>query len=183
MREWLRGLSVHKALLEHLSAVLASTFDPAVTMLELALRSGNKILFCGNGGSACDASHLAAELVVRFVSERKPYPAISLTADSAILTAAGNDYNFTQVFARQVKAYGQPGDVLVALSTSGQSKNVLEAIIAAKFLGMPTLGISGAHNMGCDVDIAIPSMDTARVQELTPVSLPEIQAGLCACVS
>jgi D-sedoheptulose 7-phosphate isomerase len=167
MRDWMRGLADHRFALEHLTNVLASTWDPAVTMLELALKEGHKILFCGNGGSACDASHLAAELVVRFVNERKAYPAISLTADTAIITAAGNDYAFAQVFARQVKAYGEAGDVLVALSTSGKSRNVLEAIIAAKFLGMPTLGISGVNTLGCDVDIAIPSTNTARIQELT----------------
>lgn len=167
MRPWLEGLAEHGRIWQQLGHVLASTFDPAVTMLEIALKGGHKILFCGNGGSSCDASHLAAELVVRFVNERKAYPAISLAADTAILTAAGNDYNFAQVFARQVKAYGQAGDVLVALSTSGRSKNVLEAIIAAKFLGMPTLGISGVNNLGCDVDIAIPSTNTARIQEMT----------------
>jgi D-sedoheptulose 7-phosphate isomerase len=167
MRDWVKGLSDHKFVVEHLGAVLAFAFDPAVSMLELALREGHKILFCGNGGSACDASHLAAELVVRFVNERRAYPAIALSADSAILTACANDYNFGQVFARQVKAYGQAGDVLVALSTSGRSRNVLEAVSAAKFLGMPTLGISGVNNLGCDVDIAVPSTNTARIQECT----------------
>lgn len=167
MRDWLHGYHAHSQAWASLHNVLASQWDPAVTMLEVALKEGHKILFCGNGGSACDASHLAAELVVRFLNERKAYPAISLAGDPAILTAAGNDYDFTQVFARQVKAYGEAGDVLVALSTSGKSKNVLEAIIAAKFLGMPTLGISGVNSLGCDVDIAIPSNNTARIQELS----------------
>ena len=167
MRDWIASYADHRHAFENLAGVLASQWDPAVTMLEVALKEGHKILFCGNGGSACDASHLATELVVRFMNERKPYPAISLAADTAVLTATGNDYNFTQVFARQVKAHGQAGDVLVALSTSGKSRNVLEAVIAAKFLGMPTLGISGINNMGCDVDIAIPSTNTARIQELT----------------
>lgn len=178
MRDWLTGLNEHNRVWQGLGAVLASTWDPAVTMLELALKEGHKILFCGNGGSACDASHLAAELVVRFVNERRAYPAISLSGDPAILTACGNDYSFAQVFARQLKAYGVAGDVLVALSTSGRSKNVLEAIIAAKFLGMPTLGISGVNNLGCDVDIAIPSTNTARIQEMTILAGHLIIEGL-----
>lgn len=166
MKDWEHSYRAHIDTAMMLGGVLASQWDPAVTMLEIALKEGHKILFCGNGGSSCDASHLAAELVVRFVNERKAYPAIALN-DHAILTACANDYNFGQVFARQVKALGVAGDVLVALSTSGRSRNVLEAIIAAKFLGMPTLGISGINNLGCDVDIAIPSTNTARIQELT----------------
>jgi D-sedoheptulose 7-phosphate isomerase len=147
-------------------SVLASQWDPAVTMLAIALSAGNKILLCGNGGSACDAQHLAAELVGRFYLDRRAYPAQALTAE-ACLTAIGNDYGFQYVFKRQVEAYGVAGDVLIALSTSGKSKNVLEAILTAKHRGMPTLGISGATGLGCDVDIAIPSTNTARIQEIT----------------
>jgi D-sedoheptulose 7-phosphate isomerase len=157
----------HGNTVQRLLAVLEAQRDPAVTMLTTALFEGRKVLFCGNGGSACDAMHLAAELVGRFFLDRRPYPALALSADSAILTALGNDYTFDKVFARQVHAYGEPGDVLVALSTSGRSKNVLEAIVAAKFLGLRTLGISGVTPLGCDVDIAIPSNNTARIQEAT----------------
>lgn len=155
----------HKALVERTDYVLASCFDPAATMLANALVEGNKIMVCGNGGSACDAQHLAAELVVRFKADRRPWPALALT-DSAILTAASNDYEYSRVFSRQVEAYGKAGDVLIAISTSGKSKNVLEAIAAAKRLGVWTLGLSGNNPLGADVDVAVPSLQTARVQEM-----------------
>lgn len=164
---WQTSMVEHAALVERMDLVLAHQLDPAISMLERALVSGNKILLCGNGGSATDAMHLAAELVVRFVMDRKAYPAIALTADSAVLTACGNDYGYERVFSRQVEALGEVGDVLIAFSTSGKSKNVLEAIRRAKFQGMPTLGIAGKAGLGCDVDIAIPSTVTARIQEVT----------------
>jgi D-sedoheptulose 7-phosphate isomerase len=175
---WQYSVIDHIDTVQRLGQVLASQLDPAVTMLEFALKGGNKILLCGNGGSACDAMHLAAELVVRFVADRKAYPAIALSADSAILTAGGNDYGFERVFSRQVEAYGEAGDVLIALSTSGKSKNVLEAVAKAKFQGMPTLGVSGKHGLGCDVDIAIPSTVTARIQECTILVAHLIIEGL-----
>ncbi len=165
--DWIRSLDDHLDVCAHLVAVLQSQWDPAVTMLATALFEGHKVLLCGNGGSATDASHLAAELVGRFYLDRRAYPAIALSSDPAIVTAISNDYGYHKVFARQVEAYGTPGDVLIALSTSGKSKNVLEAILSAKHRGMPTLGISGRVGLGCDVDIAIPSTITARVQELT----------------
>jgi D-sedoheptulose 7-phosphate isomerase len=165
--DWLQSVADHQNAVQETIAVLEVNRDPAVTMLATALFEGGKILLCGNGGSACDAMHLAAELVGRFYLDRKAYPAIALAADPAIFTALGNDYGYEKVFARQVHAYGEAGDVLVALSTSGKSKNVLEAIVAAKYLGLRTLGITGRHTMGCDVDIAIPSVNTARIQEAT----------------
>lgn len=167
MKDWADSLSDHVRACHALGAVLASQWDPAVTMLAIAIMAGQKILFCGNGGSATDASHLAAELVGRYVLDRKGYSAICLTSDPATVTAISNDYGYHRVFARQVEAHGVAGDVLVALSTSGKSKNVIEAILMAKHRGMPTLGISGAHALGCDVDISIPSTSTARIQELT----------------
>lgn len=167
MRSWERSFQAHGDVFMMLGGVLESQLDPAVTMLAIALTSGQKILLCGNGGSACDAMHLAAELVVRFVADRKAYPAIALSADPAVLTAAGNDYGYECVFDRQVQALGEAGDVLIAFSTSGTSKNVLEAIRTAKFQGMPTLGICGKKPLGCDVDICIPSSSTARIQELS----------------
>lgn len=166
-RDWVGSVDAHLDVIARLIAVLQAQLDPAITTLATALFEGRKILLCGNGGSACDAMHLAAELVGRFYLDRKAYPAIALVGDPAILTALGNDYNFEKIFARQVHAYGEPGDVLIALSTSGKSKNVLEAIVAAKFLGLRTLGISGPRTLGCDVDIAIPSHNTARIQEAT----------------
>lgn len=167
IRDWEASLLDHADTVHRLGGVLASQLDPAVSMLEFALKAGNKILLCGNGGSASDAMHLAAELVVRFVNDRKAYPAIALVADPAILTACGNDYGYQRIFSRQIEAYGEAGDVLIAFSTSAKSKNVLEAVARAKFQGMPTLGVSGKTGLGCDVDIAIPSTVTARIQEAT----------------
>jgi D-sedoheptulose 7-phosphate isomerase len=130
---------------------------------------GGKVLFFGNGGSAADAQHLAAEFVGRFVRERAGLPAIALTTDSSILTAVGNDYGFEQVFARQIHALGRPGDVAVAISTSGNSANVLEGVKEARKRKLKTIGLTGKD--GCalaqqsDVAITIPSTSTARIQE------------------
>jgi D-sedoheptulose 7-phosphate isomerase len=162
---WVKNLDRHLDIVARLVGHLEHAFDPAATMLAEALVADQKILFCGNGGSACDAMHLAAELVVRFRNDRKAYAAIALSADSAIVTAGGNDYGYDRVFARQVEAYGRPNDVLVALSTSGKSRNVLEAILTARHRGLKTIGLSGKRAMGCDVDIQVPSEETARIQE------------------
>ncbi|WP_346353554.1 D-sedoheptulose 7-phosphate isomerase [Azotosporobacter soli] len=135
----------------------------------VALKNGNKILFCGNGGSAADCQHLAAELVGRFVKERKGLPGIALTTDTSILTAVGNDYGFDRVFSRQVEALGRPGDVLVGISTSGNSPNVLAAMAEAKKQGMITVGFSGGTggklNGAADVCLVVEAATTARVQE------------------
>ena len=134
-----------------------------------ALRGGNKLLVCGNGGSAADASHFATELVVRFAKERRALPAICLTSDSGILTAAGNDYGFDEIFARQVAAFGVPGDVLICLTTSGKSNNVTRALEEAKARQMKTiafLGRDGGSTAGiADLDLLVKSDSTARVQE------------------
>ena len=134
-----------------------------------ALRGGNKLLVCGNGGSAADASHFATELVVRFAKERRALPAICLTSDSGILTAAGNDYGFDAIFARQVAAFGVPGDVLICLTTSGKSNNVTRALEEAKARQMKTiafLGRDGGSTVGiADIDLLVKSDSTARVQE------------------
>lgn len=166
-RGWVLGIADHQNLVQNAMRVLESQLDPAVSMLAFALVEGHKILTCGNGGSAGDASHLATELVVRYVKDRKAYAAIALSADSGVITAAANDHGYHTVFSRQVEALGQPGDVLVAFSTSGRSRNVLEAIARAKLAGLGTLGICGAHPLACDVDICIPSTNTARIQEVT----------------
>jgi len=133
------------------------------------LRAGGKILFCGNGGSAADAQHLAAEFVGRFVLERRGLPAIALTTDTSILTAIGNDYGYDAIFSRQVQALGQKGDVLVGISTSGNSPNVLAAVVEAKKLGMKSIGLAGKDGgalAGCvDVPITVRAKVTARVQE------------------
>jgi D-sedoheptulose 7-phosphate isomerase len=141
----------------------------AADLIEQCLRAGNKLLVCGNGGSAADASHFATELVVRFAKDRRALPAICLASDSGILTAAGNDYGFDEIFARQVAAFGVRGDVLICLTTSGKSKNVIRAVEAGKACGLKTiafLGRDGGSTVGiADLDLLVKSDSTARVQE------------------
>jgi len=141
----------------------------AAEMIEQCLRSGNKLLVCGNGGSASDAAHFATELVVRFAKERRAYPAICLTGDGGLLTAAANDYGFDEIFARQVTAFGVPGDVLICLTTSGKSKNVQRALEEAKSRKLKTvafLGRDGGSTIRlADVDLLVASDSTARIQE------------------
>lgn len=135
-----------------------------------ALANGNKVLFCGNGGSAADSQHLAAEFVGRFQKERQGLPAIALTVDTSILTAVGNDYGFDRVFARQVEALGQKGDVLVGISTSGNSSNVVKAVELAKEKRIYCVGMTAAGGGMlaelCDECIAVPAQVTARAQEM-----------------
>ncbi len=138
-------------------------------LIERCLRAGNKLLVCGNGGSATDAAHFATEFVVRFVKNRRAYPAICLASDGGLLTAAGNDYGFDEIFARQVAAIGVQGDVLICLTTSGKSKNVLRALEEAKARKLKTiafLGRDGGSTIGmADVDLLVCSDSTARIQE------------------
>jgi D-sedoheptulose 7-phosphate isomerase len=139
------------------------------TMLIEALRAGHRILAVGNGGSALDAQHLASELVGHYRTDHTPLPAFALTSDGGILTAIANDYDFESVFARQVAAQGTKGDVLVAFSTSGKSRNVLKALDKAGERGLVRLGLAG-HDGGqmqgrCEYDLFIPFTDTARIQE------------------
>ena len=135
-----------------------------------ALASGNKILFCGNGGSAADSQHLAAELVGRFQKERRSLASIALTTDTSILTAVGNDYGYDEVFARQVDGLGRSGDILIGISTSGNSKNVVKAVESARNIGMHTFAFTGegGGKMAelCDLTFAVPSKVTARIQEM-----------------
>ncbi len=141
----------------------------AASLIVDCLRNGGKLLFFGNGGSAADAQHLAAEFVGRFVSERAGLAAISLTTDSSILTAVGNDYGFDRVFARQVQALGRPGDVAIAISTSGNSLNVLEGVKEARKRKLKTIGLTGKDGgllaQQTNVAITVPSTSTARIQE------------------
>ena len=141
----------------------------AAELMRDAVLAGHKILLCGNGGSAADAQHISAELVGRFVLERRPLAAISLTTDTSALTAIANDYGYEHVFSRQVEALGAPGDVLVAITTSGTSKNVVAAAEAARRRGMKVIGLTGAAGAafvaGCDAGVAVPSRVTARIQE------------------
>lgn len=141
----------------------------AADVIDECLRRGNKLLVCGNGGSAADASHFATELVVRFAKDRRALPAICLTSDCGILTAAGNDYGFDEIFARQVAAFGVPGDVLISLTTSGASRNVIRALEEAKarkLRSIAFLGRDGGSSTGiADIDVLVRSDSTARVQE------------------
>jgi len=141
----------------------------AADLIEESLRAGNKLLVCGNGGSAADASHFATEFVVRFTKDRQAYPAICLSGDGGLLTAAGNDYGFDEIFARQVAAFGLPGDVLICLTTSGKSRNVERALEGAKAHKLKTiafLGRDGGSTIGmANVDLLVRSDSTARIQE------------------
>ena len=134
-----------------------------------AIRAGNKIMFCGNGGSAADSQHLAAELVGRQNYNRAPAAGIALTTDTSALTAIGNDYGYDNVFSRQVEALGQAGDVLIGISTSGRSQNIVRAIESAKAKGITTVGLTGREprDMGiADIRLCVPASETAKIQEL-----------------
>jgi phosphoheptose isomerase len=141
----------------------------ATDMIERCLHGGNKLLVCGNGGSASDAAHFATELVVRFTKDRPAYPAIALAGDGGLLTAAGNDYGFDEIFARQVAAYGKENDLLICLTTSGRSKNVVRALAEAKKRKLKTialLGRDGGSTIGlADVELLVHGDSTARIQE------------------
>ena len=141
----------------------------AAALLRDVVLAGGKLLLCGNGGSAADAQHIAAELVGRFVLDRRPLAAIALTTDTSTLTSIANDYGYEHVFARQIDALGGPGDVLVAITTSGTSKNVVAAVAAARARGMKVIGLTGgkgaAFVAACDAGVAVPSTVVARIQE------------------
>lgn len=147
-----------------------SVVKNAIGTIGDALQRGNKIIFCGNGGSAADAQHLAAELIGRYQLERAPLAALALTVDTSALTAIANDYSFDEVFARQLRGIGREGDVLVAISTSGNSKNVIRAVEAARENGIKTVGLTGRSGgqmrQLCDVCICVPSDRTNHIQEM-----------------
>ncbi|HEX2530585.1 MAG TPA: phosphoheptose isomerase [Burkholderiaceae bacterium] len=155
------------------ASTLAQPIAQAVELMFTALSNGNRILACGNGGSAADCQHFAAELVGRFERERLPLPALALTTDTSIMTAVGNDYGFQDIFAKQVQAFGQSGDVLLALSTSGNSANVLAAVEAALERDMRVVALTGKGGGALgklltetDVHICVPHARTARIQEV-----------------
>ena len=160
---------------------LLGTVERAAGLCVDALRRGNKIMFAGNGGSAADAQHLAAELVGRLNYDRAPLPALALTTDTSILTAIGNDYGYEDVFHRQVRALGARGDVLIAISTSGRSKNILRALAAARDKGVATIGMTGTGGGEmkslCDFCLRVPSQETAKIQE-AHIVLGHILCGL-----
>jgi len=155
------------------AAELVQPIAAAVELMFSALSNGNKILCCGNGGSAADSQHFAAELVGRFERERLPLPAMALTTDTSIITAIGNDYSYNEIFSKQVQAFGQAGDVLLAFTTSGNSANVLAAIDVALERDMRVVALTGkgggAMNQrltDADVHICVPHDRTARIQEV-----------------
>ena len=142
----------------------------AAELISTRLRAGGKVFFCGNGGSAADAQHLAAELVGRFLLEREPLSAWALTVNTSALTAIGNDYSYDDVFSRQLRGLGRPGDVLVGISTSGNSRNIIRAIEAAREMDIVVIGMTGetGGDMAalCDVSLKVPSASTPRIQEM-----------------
>ena len=159
--------------LETIQKVIKSMSEPLEEASKLAvetLKNGNKILLFGNGGSAADAQHIAAELTGRYKTERRGLPGIALTTDTSALTAIGNDYGYDRVFDRQVEALAQKGDLLIGISTSGNSKNVINAFKVGEQIGCKIVGLSGrdggAMNDYCDVNLIVPSSDTPRIQEM-----------------
>jgi D-sedoheptulose 7-phosphate isomerase len=148
---------------------LAPEVDRVVTVVSRSMAAGGVLLVCGNGGSAADAQHIAAELTGRFFRDRKPLPALALHGNTSSLTAIGNDYGYDEVFAREVGAHGRAGDVLLAISTSGNSRNIVRAIEAAREKGMAVIGLAGESGGKirdlCDVCLCVPSTSTPRIQE------------------
>jgi len=159
--------------LETINKVIETMEDKLELASSLAvetLKNGNKILLCGNGGSAADAQHIAAELTGRYKTERRGLPAIAVTTDTSALTAIGNDYGYDRVFDRQIEALANNGDLIIGISTSGNSRNIINALKLGKELGCKTLGLSGrdggAMNDICDINLVVPSNDTPRIQEM-----------------
>jgi len=165
---FLMNLNEHMALFQQLGALDASV-GQAIQACVQSLEKGGKLMLCGNGGSAADSQHLAAEFTGRFIKDRPPIAAVALSTDTSALTCIGNDYSFNDIFARQVQALGKAGDCLIAISTSGNSGNVLAAVAAAKSLGISTIGLLGRDGgklkAQCDLAIVVPSQVTARIQE------------------
>jgi len=161
------SINVKKSILDDRHIV--DKIERVSTMVIEAIKNGNKVIFCGNGGSAADSQHLAAELIGKFYFNRQSLPAVSLTVNTSIITAIGNDFGFDKVFARQLEGIGKTGDVLIGLSTSGNSENVVEAFKLAKKIGIKTIALTG-ENGGilkdlADILINVPSNNTPRIQE------------------
>ena len=160
----------HEAALDATRKELAEPFARLVGVCTASIRSGNKLVLFGNGGSAADCQHLATELAVRYITDRPPIAAIALTTDTSMLTAIGNDWSFDDLFSRQVEAIGNHGDVAIAISTSGKSENVLRGLAMAKEKGLVPTGLSGKGGGGmsdpCDPFLLVPSDITSRIQEM-----------------
>jgi len=171
MLQAIRGIFEDHIAVSH--AVLHELAEPIQSVCQImieSIRDGNKILLFGNGGSASDAQHIAAEFTGRFVKNRQSLPAIALTTDTSALTAIGNDYGFEAIFARQLEGLAKPGDVVIGISTSGNSPNVLKGLETAKKNGCKVIGLSGRDGGSmtalCDINLIIPSDSTARIQEM-----------------
>lgn len=166
--QFIYNLEQHRSLFDRLHA-LEDIVEDAVASVTNIVRQGGKIMLCGNGGSAADCQHIAAEFTGRFMHERRPLPAIALSTDTSALTCIGNDYSFDEIFSRQVLALGSPRDCLIGISTSGNSRNVIQAVKAAREIGMLTVLLTGRDGgllKGlCDKSIVVPSDVTARIQE------------------
>jgi len=160
----------HKEVIEKTIDSILPDVEKASVMAIQTLKNGNKILFCGNGGSAADAQHIAAELSGRYKKERKGLAGIAITTDTSVLTAVGNDYGYDRVFDRQVEALANKGDLLMGISTNGNSQNVINAFKVAKAMGCSTIGLSGRDggkfNDVCDLNVIVPSDNTPRIQEM-----------------
>ncbi len=163
-------LKNHQELIAKVINELLLPIEKGCDLINQTILNGNKLLIAGNGGSASDAQHIAAEFTGRFVKHRKPLAAISLTTDTSALTAISNDYGFEQVFSRQLEALAKPGDLFLGISTSGNSNNVIEAFKSAQKMNCKTIGLCGRDggkmNDLCDLNIVVPSDITARIQEI-----------------
>jgi D-sedoheptulose 7-phosphate isomerase len=163
-------LGEHRSAFEATAQMLTQPFIETLAILELGVRRGGKLLLFGNGGSAADAQHIAAELIIRYKADRAAISAIALTTDTSALTACGNDLGFDALFERQIEGLGREGDVAVGISTSGNSANVLRGLSQARAMGLPTVGLTGGTGGQmrtlCDALIVVPSSVTARIQEM-----------------
>jgi D-sedoheptulose 7-phosphate isomerase len=152
------------------SKKLSKQIESSITLIIKSIKKGNKVILFGNGGSAADAQHMAAEFVGRFMKERKSFPAIALSTDSSIITAIGNDYSFEKVFSRQAESLVKKGDVIIAISTSGESKNILEGIKTSKKIGAKIISLTGENGIkmkrNSDIFLNVPSTITSRIQEV-----------------
>lgn len=169
IREKIKESQTNLGVLLKDSACLEGIEKAAVRLTE-TVRSGHTVFICGNGGSAADAQHFAGEFVGRFYRNRRPFPCLALTTDTSTLTAIANDFSYEEVFSRQLQALGKKGDLLIGITTSGSSKNVLKAIRVAKEMEIKTLVLTGANPnapaLSCDLMIQVPSVDTPRIQEM-----------------
>lgn len=168
MSIFLKNLRQHQEVFEKIEGLNTDVLS-AVELIITGLKNKNKLMICGNGGSAADSQHIAAEFTGRFINDRPPIAALALSTDTSALTCIGNDYSFAEIFSRQVRALGQVGDCLLGISTSGNSENVIQAVLAAKDLGIKTIGLLGRDGGKladmCDCSIVVPSDVTARIQE------------------